>query len=119
VVGGPDDLPPSFMPVEPDTRVHVLWCGPSAPAFPGVTVHSLGHSTPDAFRVRNLYEPSFPDFADRVRLTLERLHREHHFDRIELAVRGGLGFRAIQAKRAGLAFDGVTLAIHLDTCSQW
>ncbi|MDB5311905.1 MAG: epsH 3 [Gemmataceae bacterium] len=33
-------------------------------------------------------------------------------------MRGGLGFRALQAKRAGLAFDDVILGVKFDDCSQ-
>ncbi|MGL4550519.1 MAG: hypothetical protein ACRC33_04980, partial [Gemmataceae bacterium] len=33
------------------------------------------------------------------------------YDRVEFAARGGLGFRAIQAKRAGVAFEDTTLAV--------
>jgi glycosyltransferase involved in cell wall biosynthesis len=73
---------------------------------------------PAAFQVRNLYEPSHADRSDRVRHAVARLHKQHHFNVIEFAVTGGLGFRAIQAKRAGLAFDDVTLAVRLDGCSQ-
>ena len=49
---------------------------------------------------------------------LEQLHRQHHFDSIEFPARGALGFRAIQAKRAGLAFADVVLAVRLDGTSQ-
>lgn len=90
----------------------------------GWDVHVLSPGTtgvgalPAAFRVRNLYEPSHADQGDHVRHAVEYLHRHHHFDVIEFAVTGGLGFRAIQAKRAGLAFDDVTLAGRLDGCSQ-
>lgn len=73
---------------------------------------------PAAFRVRNLYEPSPADRSDRVRHAVEQRHRWYHFDVIEFPVTGGLGFRAIQAKRAGVAFGDVTLAVRLDGCSQ-
>ena len=75
--------------------------------------------SPADFRVPNLYEPSAPDLSDHVRHALERLHRERHFGRIEFPVGGGLGLRTIQAKRAGLAFDDVTLAVRLDSCGPW
>lgn len=71
------------------------------------------------FDVPNQYEPSHADRSDRVRLALERLHRTHRFARIEFSALGGLGFRAIQAKRAGLAFEDVILAVQLDGCSRW
>lgn len=102
---------------------HVLNCGstPLAGGFTtrGVRVHRLDPAPlPAAFRVRNLYEPSHADRADVVRLVLERLHRAYQFDVILFGTHGGLGFRAIQAKRAGLAFHGVTLAVRFDTTSQ-
>lgn len=56
--------------------------------------------------------------SDRVRHALAHLHREHRFGLIAFAGTGGLGFRAVQAKRAGLAFDGVPLAVVLDGNSQ-
>ncbi|MBX9579280.1 MAG: glycosyltransferase family 2 protein [Gemmataceae bacterium] len=66
----------------------------------------------------NLYEPSHADDSDRVRLALERLHAEHRFDLIEFAVLGGLGFRVVQAKRAGLAFADAPLVARLDDTSR-
>lgn len=56
--------------------------------------------------------------SDRTRHAVERLHREHRFDLIVFAGVGGLGTRAIQAKRAGLAFADVPLAVYLDGNSQ-
>ncbi|MBN9122098.1 MAG: glycosyltransferase family 2 protein [Planctomycetes bacterium] len=53
-----------------------------------------------------------------MRHAVERLHREHRFELIAFAGRGGLGARAIQAKRAGLAFLDVPLAVYLDANSQ-
>jgi glycosyltransferase involved in cell wall biosynthesis len=78
-----------------------------------------GRQAPPEFQVCNLYEPAHSDRADRVRLALERLLREQRFDLIEFGVGGGLGFRTMQAKRAGLAFQDVTLAVRLDTCGAW
>jgi glycosyltransferase involved in cell wall biosynthesis len=74
---------------------------------------------PAPFQVRNLHGPCHADRSDRARHALERLHREHRFDLIEFAAHGGLGFRAVQAKRAGLAFDDVCLAVRLDACGPW
>jgi GT2 family glycosyltransferase len=108
-------------------ETHLLCCTPvptdravGVAVAAGASLHSLDECELSAdFHVPNLYEPAHPDRCDRVRLALEHLHREHHFDRIEFPAHGGLGFRAIQAKRAGLAFDGVTLAVRLDTCAAW
>src|SRR5262249_56169003 len=46
-------------------------------------------------------------------------HREHPFGLVECPAEGGLAFRAVQAKRAGLAFGGVCLAVRLDACGSW
>lgn len=87
--------------------------------MPGVTVHRLADFDPPAdFRVPNLYEPSHADASDRVRLALQQLHAEHRFDRIEFGVLGGLGFRAVQAKRARLAFADVAFIARLDDTSR-
>ena len=56
---------------------------------------------PPDFRVKNLYEPSPADESDRARWALAVTTS----GRVELPSRGGLGFRAVQAKRAGLAFN--------------
>ncbi|HJZ57496.1 MAG TPA: glycosyltransferase family A protein [Gemmataceae bacterium] len=125
VVSDPGELPTSLDEhLRRGCAVHVLWCAPDAIPTAlreaGVMLSVLDPAdSPDAFRVQNLHEQSRADHADRVRHTLARLHREHNFDRIEFGARGGLGLRAIQAKRAGLGFDDVTLAVRLDTCSQW
>jgi glycosyltransferase involved in cell wall biosynthesis len=86
----------------------------------GVGITRLdGCEPPAEFLVPNLYEPAPVDRSDRVRLALEELRRRHPFERIEFGVSGGLGFRAVQAKRAGLAFDDVILAARLDACGSW
>jgi GT2 family glycosyltransferase len=72
---------------------------------------------PDA-QVREFHGEGPAERSDHVRYALERLHREQHFDLIAFAGTGGLGSRAIQAKRAGLAFDDVSLAACLDGNSQ-
>jgi len=98
---------------------HVLDTDGTTRGLLGMHVHPLADFTPPpAFRVPNLYEPSRADFSDGVRLALERLHAEHHFDVIEFGVSGGLGFRTVQAKRAGLAFGNVVLAARLNACSR-
>ncbi len=74
---------------------------------------------PAEFRVRNLHESRTADTSERVRFALEQLHAERHFEAIEFPVLGGLGFRAIQAKGAGLAFADVPLIVQLDACSAW
>ena len=72
---------------------------------------------PDA-RVRDLHGDGPAERSERVRHGVETLHREHRFGLIVFSGRGGLGFRAIQAKHAGLAFTDVTLTVRLDANSQ-
>lgn len=92
----------------------VLTDGVATPVA-GVHVHHLRDFTPPVeYRVPNLYTPSPADASDRLRFALERLHTTYQFDTIELPVHGGLGFRAVQAKRAGLAFADVMIVAHLD-----
>lgn len=74
---------------------------------------------PAEYRVAGQRGPSPFDASDRVRLALERLHRDLTFDQIEFSGRGGLGLRTIQAKRAGLAFDDVSIIVRLDDASAW
>jgi glycosyltransferase involved in cell wall biosynthesis len=57
--------------------------------------------------------------ANRVRSALKALHTVHHFDLVEFPERQALGFRAIQAKRAGLAFTDLAFAVRLHGNSQW
>jgi glycosyltransferase involved in cell wall biosynthesis len=57
--------------------------------------------------------------SEHVRHALEDLHRRHHFDLIEFGDWGALGFRTVQAKQAGLAFDDTRLAVKLHSSSQW
>ena len=52
------------------------------------------------------------------RRLIEIMHRDKPLDLIVFADVGGLGARAIQAKRAGLAFADVPLAVYLDANSQ-
>jgi glycosyltransferase involved in cell wall biosynthesis len=56
-----------------------------------------------------------------VHYALGQLHKQYHFDLVEFPVRGGLGFRVIQAKRAGLAFQDVRFIVNLDdaTARAW
>jgi GT2 family glycosyltransferase len=84
-----------------------------------VHCHRLGDvRLPKAAAIASIEEQSPADRADRARLTLESLHRIHAFTAIEFGVLGGLGFRCLQAKRAGVAFENVELIVRLDQCSQ-
>lgn len=55
------------------------------------------------------------DRSELVRRALEELHREREFDEIHIGLLGGLGFRALQARNAGLAFDNVRFVVHLNS----
>ena len=57
-------------------------------------------------RSKQLLDLAEADFSDAI------LSRLQESERIEFSLRGGLAFRAIQAKRSGLRFDKTCLAIH-------
>ena len=73
---------------------------------------------PSAAHIREFNGDGPAERSDHARYAVERLHREHRFDLIVFAGVGGLGARAIQAKRAGLAFADVPLAVYLDGNTQ-
>ena len=100
--------------------VHVLWCGRRDLAENGPWVSWLDEEeAPAAQQARNIHGVCPSDRSDRVRHALERLHAKHAFDLIEFPALGGLGFRAVQAKAAGLAFVDVLLAVRLSVCTPW
>jgi glycosyltransferase involved in cell wall biosynthesis len=74
---------------------------------------------PPDVRIREFHGPGPAEVSDAIRTTLERAHCEYQFEFIVCAGRGGLAARAIQAKRAGLAFTDTTLAVYLDANSQF
>jgi glycosyltransferase involved in cell wall biosynthesis len=103
---------------------HVLWCGARRPRFAaelargGVGVSLLEEvERPAPFAVPNVHGECPSERSDRVRTALEQLHERHRFALIVFPALGGLGFRSIQAREAGLAFRGVTLAVYLDGSS--
>ena len=98
-------------------HVHLLVCGDRIPPSADVTNLAAVDLPPDAC-VREFNGAGPAERSDTVRHALERLHREHRFELIAFAGCGGLGARAIQAKRAGLAFTDTTLAVYLDGNSQ-
>ena len=55
------------------------------------------------------------DRSEQVRRALEKLD---HCEEVHFGLLGGLGFRALQARNAALAFENVRFVVHLDTCSQ-
>jgi glycosyltransferase involved in cell wall biosynthesis len=113
-------------------RVHVLYCGPveDAGALGDVPRRlakaGIGFSHIDAFTIPGnlsidtmLGEPAYLSNSERVRYALEELHREHRFDLVEFAEWKAVGFRTIQAKLAGLAFQDVGMIVKLHSSSQW
>jgi GT2 family glycosyltransferase len=77
----------------------------------------ISELTPDA-QVREFHGDGPAERSECVRHAVERKHRESPFNLIAFAGTGGLGVRTIQAKRAGLAFEDVPLAVILDANSQ-
>lgn len=110
-------------------RVHILDAGTSQ--VPGrardrgfrdaaVTMTRLDDCPlPPALQVRNLHPAPLTDRSERVRHALEWLQRTQPFDLVIFPVLGGPGFRAVQAKRAGLAFHDTALVMYFHTGSQW
>lgn len=97
----------------------LLLTGPeSLPIPPGVQLRLVDPADAPTPAVKNLYEPSVADESDRARWSLQSLDREFRFERIEFPSHGGLGFRAVQAKRAGLAFTDTKLVVRFDGASQ-
>ena len=112
-------------------RIHILYCGQvNDPADKKSASSNLGQlgcsiSYLDDCELSNemqtaACEPSaFLDRSDQVCNALQTLHRAHHFSLIEFADYQGIGFRPIQAKRTGLAFDDVCMIVKLHSSSQW
>lgn len=84
----------------------------------GATFHRI-EDLSGADDAPNVHGPCPSDAGDRVRRALERLHEQHSFTAVVFPARGGLGFRVLQARDAGLSLPGVTLAVYLDSCSAW
>jgi glycosyltransferase involved in cell wall biosynthesis len=57
--------------------------------------------------------------SEQVRSALEQLHTTYHFDLIEFAEYGGLGFRTVEAKRAGRGFQDTGLIVKLHSPNVW
>jgi glycosyltransferase involved in cell wall biosynthesis/GT2 family glycosyltransferase len=112
--------------------VHVLFCGQaddeaavmSAPvrlAREGISFMRLDEAPAPAWH-------DTPHFGDGMGMlvasqcafeALEALHARHPFDIIEFSDWGALGFRAVQAKRSGLAFADTRLAVKLHSTTEW
>jgi glycosyltransferase involved in cell wall biosynthesis len=114
-----------------DWQVHVLFCGPDAdPAAVRATSRDLARAEVGFTWLDRVDLPAsvtlggpnqFPglDRSERVRQVLAELHRQHHFDLIEFPDRGGLGFRAVQARRMGLALTDTRLVVKVHGPDAW
>jgi glycosyltransferase involved in cell wall biosynthesis len=112
-------------------HVHVLYCGTvrskheSKAMADRLATAGIGWShlddfdPPEPLRVRGITDILHTFLSDRVRHALEELHGRHRFDLAEFAEWGALAFRAVQARRAGLAFTDLPLAVKLHSSSQW
>jgi len=112
-------------------RVHILYGG-TAPAGPDrnlVERHCLdlgcAVSCLHDFPVTSEYllpvcnGTPFLAKSDLIAQALRRLDADHHFDFIEFPEYQALGFRTIQAKRAGLAFHNAKIIVKLHSPSAW
>jgi glycosyltransferase involved in cell wall biosynthesis len=111
--------------------VHVLYCGglPPRKDMQAVTERlraaGIGWSClhdfeqPAVLDVEGVTDIVQVYLSERVRYVLEELHALHRFDLIEFGEWGALGFRSVQAKRAGLAFQDARLIVKLHSSSQW
>jgi glycosyltransferase involved in cell wall biosynthesis len=104
--------------------LHILWCEPELPPFTtelersGISISLVDDARNPAGReVPNVHGDCPSERSDFVLHALAEVHHYLHFDLIVFPALAGLGFRTIQARQGGLAFQGVTLAVYLDTCS--
>jgi glycosyltransferase involved in cell wall biosynthesis len=112
-------------------KVHVLECGTKAGqpvpaklvgllARAGIEVATLdAFDLPAALMVPALSDAPGLNLSEQVRYALAELHARHHFDLVEFVDQGGLGFRAVQARRAGLAFPDLRMIVALHGSAQW
>jgi glycosyltransferase involved in cell wall biosynthesis len=111
--------------------VHVLFCGAlkrrqeSAGVAARLAQAGIGWSCLDDFELPPALEVNAVgdifnvQLSDRVRFALDVLHRQYHFDLVEFGEWGALGFRPVQARRAGIAFTDLPMAVKLHSSSQW
>src|SRR5262249_54747702 len=102
-------------------KVHVLLCGGNAIATAqdpwagrlagtGISVAILeSFDCPAALHVPGLNDSPVLTMSERVLFALSQLHQQHHFDLVEFPDRRALGFRAIQARRAGVALHDLRM----------
>src|SRR5262245_27872799 len=106
-------------------RVHVLWCGAAAAkAMAQAAVVAEAQWLWGDFRIpatAALNGPCLLDAlhdSDRTLHALRQLHERFRFDVIQFPERGGLGFRAIQAKQTGQAFADAQLVATEQGCTR-
>jgi glycosyltransferase involved in cell wall biosynthesis len=106
-------------------RVHVLWCGAAAAKAmtqAAVVAEAQWHWSDFNFpATAALNGPCLFDAlhdSDRTLHALRQLHKRIRFDVIQFPERGGLGFRAIQAKQTGQAFADAQLVTTVHGCTR-
>ncbi len=111
--------------------VHVLYCGSVRSAQESRSMaarlgrqgigwsHLEDFEPPELLQVEGITDILHVALSDQVRYALQELHEKYRFDLAEFAEWGALGFRAVQARRAGLAFADLPLAVKLHSSSQW
>ena len=111
--------------------VHVLYCGSMPPRKDmddveerlrraGIAWSCLhDFEQPAVLEVEGVTDIVQVYLSERVQYALEELHARHRFDLIEFGEWGALGFRSIQARRAGLAFPDTRFVVKLHSSSQW
>jgi glycosyltransferase involved in cell wall biosynthesis len=112
--------------------VHVLFCGevddekamasmPAQMAAEGIVFTWLDELPAPAWKGIHTYGDGMHNLylSQLAMETLETLDVEHAFDIIEFADWRALGFRSAQAKRSGLAFEDVALAVKLHSTTDW
>lgn len=111
-------------------EVHILYTGqlPDADTLQQAR-HRLEQAgvglTPLHHRRRPRWLEKFPHAnwhvgqSEWVAHVLTQLHQEQRFDLIEFAELGALGFRSLQARRAGMALGGASVLVKLHSSNQW
>ncbi|OAI45773.1 hypothetical protein AYO44_12425 [Planctomycetaceae bacterium SCGC AG-212-F19] len=111
-------------------KVHILHCGKAADRELDAKVRAqLNQSDIGFIHLEDLPIPlplQLPGDSDahahrseRVRRALEELFQTFPFDLVQFAERQGLGFRTLQAKRAGTAFANTGIVVKVHGMSQW
>jgi glycosyltransferase involved in cell wall biosynthesis len=111
--------------------VHVLYCGAAPRRRESVRMAARLRTAGIGWSCLRDFDPPSPaevpgitdilqvHLSERVRWALEELHARHRFDLAEFGEWGALGFRPVQARRAGTALTDLPLAVRLHSSSQW